>query len=341
MSERTTSSAWVKGVVDAMTAAGLAVDGLCGEAGIAPAALAEPTARVPTERVSRLWELAMVASGDPAIALRCAPTARPSKFEVVGYAMLSSPHLRAGLDRLVRYLRILSDAAEIQLGDSGATCRLELRLFGGHAPVPGARYEFDLLALLNFCRWIAGRELRPAQVEFAHPAPEGSERYRDAFQCTVRFEAPRNALVFAADDLAKPLPAADPSLADLHDRFAGERIRALDSARLSVRARQQIVRALPDGEPKREAIARALCISERTLQRRLLDEGSSFQQLLDETRRELAQSYLSQASLSFAHAAYLLGFADQAIFTRACKRWFGQTPGQVRQAQPSAWGRPA
>ena len=331
MSERTTSAAWVKGIADALNGAGLDAGALFAEAGIELAALSAPTARCATEKVSRLWDLAAERSGDRAIALRCAPAARPSKFEVVGYAMMSSPSLRAGLERLVRYLRILSDAAEIVLEDGKFGCRLELILFGGHAPVPGQRYEFDLLALLNFCRWIAGRELHPLQAEFADAAPADAARYRDAFRCPVQFGAPRNALLFAADDMSRPLPAADATLVELHDRFAGDRIRALDLARASVLARACIVRALPDGEPRREAIARAMCISERTLQRRLLEEGASFQQLLDDTRRELAERYLVQESLTFAQATYLLGFADQATFTRACKRWFALTPGQYRQ----------
>jgi AraC-like DNA-binding protein len=331
VSERTTSAAWVKGIVDSMSAAGLDALALCTEAGIALPALSDTGARCPTESVTRLWELAAARTGDAGIGLRLASTARPSKFEVVGYAMMSSPTLRAGLDRLVRYLRILSDAAEILLADSGATCRLELILFGGRSAVPAQRYEYDLLALLGFCRWIAGRDLRPVQVEFSHSVAGDAQRHREAFQCPVRFATPCNSLVFAADDLAQPLPAANPMLVELHDRFAGEHIKRLEHDRTSVRARELIVRKLPDGEPRREEIAKALCISERTLQRRLLEEGSSFVQLLDDTRRELAERYLGQPSVSLAQATYLLGFSDQGNFTRACKRWLGVTPSQYRQ----------
>jgi AraC-like DNA-binding protein len=91
-----------------------------------------------------------------------------------------------------------------------------------------------------------------------------------------------------------------------------------------------IIRRLPNGEPKREEIAKALCMTERTLQRRFQEEGTSFHQVMDDTRRELAERYLGQPHLSLAEAAYLLGFADQGNFTRACKRWFELTPGQYR-----------
>jgi AraC-like DNA-binding protein len=337
MSERTTSAAWVRGIIESLASAGFDARSICAEAGIDFAALDDPAGRVATERVSRLWQVTVSRAGDPGIVLALAATTRPSKFEVVGYAMMSSANLRTGLGRLVRYLRILSEAAAIELGDSGATCRVELELFGGREPVPGERYAYDLLALLNLCRWIAGREasaqLQPLQVELGLTQPPQPQRWRDAFGCALRFGAPRNSLVFSSDDLATPLPAANPTLAALHDRLAGDHIQRLDQARLSVRAREAIIRSLPDGEPKREAVAKTLAISEKTLQRRLLEEGASFQRLLDDTRRELAERYLGQANVSFAQAAYLLGFADQGIFTRACKRWFALTPGQYRQRQ--------
>jgi AraC-like DNA-binding protein len=91
-----------------------------------------------------------------------------------------------------------------------------------------------------------------------------------------------------------------------------------------------IVRRLPDGEPRRDEVAGELRMSERTLQRRLEEEKTSFVELLDLTRRELAEQYLGRLQLSLAQAAYLLGFADQSSFFRACKRWFDLSPGQYR-----------
>ena len=330
MSEHTTSAAWFRGVAEALSAAGLDARALCAEAGIELGALANASAGYSTEKMSLLWQLAATHSGNPAIALVTPHIARPANFEVVGYAMMSSPNLYAALERLVRYLRIVSDAATGTLSRRGEECRLDLEIFGGKRPVPRQRFEFDLLTLLTFCRWIVGRELCPLAVELAHPAPADLQPYSHAFQCPLRFNAPTNSLLFACVDLHLPLPTSNPQLAELHDRFAGERIEQLDNARTSYRARELIIRRLPDGEPKREHIAKALCMTERTLQRRFQEEGRSFHQVLDDTRRELAERYLGQHHLSLAEAAYLLGFADQGSFTRACKRWFELTPGQYR-----------
>ena len=144
------------------------------------------------------------------------------------------------------------------------------------------------------------------------------------------FDAPRNSLLFAAGDMVAGLPTSNPSLAELHERFADEYLQHFDHAQISYRAREMIIRRLPDGEPRRDEIASELCMSERTLQRRLEEEGTSFIQLMDDTRRELAEQYLGRLQLSLAQAAYLLGFADQSSFFRACRRWFDLSPGQYR-----------
>jgi AraC-like DNA-binding protein len=128
----------------------------------------------------------------------------------------------------------------------------------------------------------------------------------------------------------QPLCTSNAMLAEIHDRFAVERLQSLGSDRISLRARDVIIRKLPDGEPRREDVAGMLFMSERTLQRRFQDEGISFQRLLDETRKDLAQQYLRQPRLSLAQTAYLLGFSDQSNLHRACRRWFEMSPGQYR-----------
>jgi len=138
-------------------------------------------------------------------------------------------------------------------------------------------------------------------------------------------------LIYAVDDLVKPLSTSNPRLAALHDRYAGDYLERFDRGQTSYRVREVIIRRLPDGEPRRDQVARELCMSERTLQRRLEEEASSFVQLLNDTRRELAEQYLNRLHLSLAQAAYLLGFSEQSSFFRACKRWFGLPPGEYRR----------
>ncbi len=196
--------------------------------------------------------------------------------------------------------------------------------------MPRARIEYIVVTVIGFCRWISGRDVHPVAIELPYPPPADLAPYRTAFRCPVSFGASATSLHFAEADMNAPLPTSNPQLAELHERYAGDYIRQFDHAQTSHRAREVIIRRLPDGEPRRNEVAGELRMSERTLQRRLEEEATSFIQLLDDTRRELAQQYLGRLHLSLAQAAYLLGFADQTSFFRACKRWFDLSPGQYR-----------
>jgi AraC-like DNA-binding protein len=320
---------WVRGVAEALKAEGLDVAALFEEAGLDMAALSDPDSRFPTERVSLLWQLAVARSGDPAIGLANSNIAKPASFDVVAYTMMSSPHLLGILERVSRYVAILSDAASLAVTEDDEGHRMTLELFGGQ-PVPRQRFEFDLMTFLAFCRWVTNRDLRPLALELRFPPPADLRPYENAFRCPLRFNSSANALLFARADVLSPLPTAHPLLAKVHDRIAGEHLQRLDLAQVSSRARAAIIRRLPDGEPRRAEIASTLEMSERTLQRRLEAEGTSFQRLLDDTRCELARQYLGQTDVSLADATYLLGFRDQSSFFRACKRWFGTSPRHYR-----------
>jgi AraC-like DNA-binding protein len=330
MGKLTTAAIWVKGIAEMLAAEGLDARALLAAAGIDPAALDAPGARLPTEKISRLWELAVERTGNPAIGLAQHHVARPASFDVVGYAMMSCADLRGAFERLIRYLLILSDALTMTMSEERTGYRVTFVLFGGDRPVPRQRIEFIFVTLIGFCRWISGREVHPLSIELPYPAPADAAPYAAAFRCPLSFDASVASLLFARADLIAPLPTSNSLLAQLHERFAGDYLRHFDHAQTSHRAREVIIRRLPDGEPRRDQVASELCMSERTLQRRLEEEATSFIQLLDDTRRELAEQYLGRLHLSLAQAAYLLGFADQSSFFRACRRWFDLSPGQYR-----------
>jgi AraC-like DNA-binding protein len=313
-----------------LKAEGLDIAALFDEAGLETVALSDPDSRFPTEKVSLLWELAVARSGNATIGLVKSNIVRAASFDVVAYTMMSSAHLLGILESLNRYVGIVSDAASIVISENDEGYRMILELFGGGRPVPRQRFEFDLMTILSFCRWVTNRDLRPLALELRFPPPADLRPYQDAFECPLRFNAAANALLFARADALAPLPTAHPLLAEVHQRFATERLQRLDHLQTSSRAHAAIIRRLPAGEPRRTEVAAELEMSERVLQRRLQTEGTSFQRLLDATRRELAQQYLGQAHVSLADVTYLLGFGDRSSFFRACRRWFGTSPRRYR-----------
>jgi AraC-like DNA-binding protein len=331
LTDLTCSPAWVRGVLETLVAAGLDAPALCQQAGLPSQCAAQEGMGCSGDQLTLLWELAEAQSQDPAIAISGQQTAKPAIFGIVGYAMMASPDLLGALERLIRFVRMISELAIIDITPQGDCYRLRLELFAGQRPVGKHRFEFDCLTLLTFFRWVVGGKLSPKTVEFIHEAPLNPQAYVDTFGCPVNFGSTFNGMVFKKDDLRMPLPTSNTLLLDIHDRFAEQELAQRGNKHMTIKVRDMIVQNLPDGEPKREAIASAMCMTERTLSRRLQNEGTSFQDLLNDTRRKLALQYLRQPSLTLAEVAYLLGFSDQSTFFRACKRWFEVPPGQLRE----------
>lgn len=330
MNQRTTSAAWVKGFCGLFQDEGLNVPELLSDVGLDMAALDNPHMRCPTEKVSLLWDLAVQRSRNAMLGIAEPRASSLANFDVVGYAMMSCPNLLASLECLVRYLRVVSEAATLALQQDGDGYAIALTLFGGDNIVPRQRCEFDLLTLLSFLRWISGRRFAPLLVEFSYPEPADAQLYQHAFDSAVRFNAAANRLVLSAADLTLPLPTHSPALEKFHAQFASQCLTRLDNKTISRQTGELIAHKLLGWEPRREEIARLLCLGDRTLRRRLEEEGTSFQKILDDTRRELAQQYFAQQRYSVGEIAYMLGFADQGTLFRASKRWFNVSPKQYK-----------
>src|SRR5262249_42577871 len=206
MAERTTAAVWVKGIAEMLAAEGLDVGALFAATGIDATALDASGARVKTERISRLWELAVERSGNPALALAQHQVARPASFDVVGYTMISCADLHGAFERLIRYMLILSDALTMTMDEEAGGDRISFVLFGGDRPIPRQRIDFISIGVFPFCRWILRRDLRPCAVDFAYPAPPAPAPYREAFLCPVSSNPPRHSILFARADMTAPLP---------------------------------------------------------------------------------------------------------------------------------------
>lgn len=335
--ERGSSSAWVAGVAEMFAAKGLDTPTLFRAAGLPlPGADAPVGARFGADAMSRLWELAVAASGDSALGMdRRLPECHVN-FELPGHFVLSSASLRSGLRSLASYLALISDAATFNLQPQGQDAWLVLGHIGNRKPVPRQRQEFGLLALLTLCRWSVRRELVPLAVESVFPPPEQAQRYAAAFGVAPRFGAPATRVLLAGADLDAPLPSRDPALLALHRRMMEERLAALGGSALRARVSALLHDRLAAGEPRRADIAASLAMSDHTFQRRLADEGLNFRDLLDDTRRELAISYLADTAQPLVSIAARLGFGDTSNFFRASKRWFGVPPAVQRQRQQAA-----
>jgi AraC-like DNA-binding protein len=145
-------------------------------------------------------------------------------------------------------------------------------------------------------------------------------------------------LVFSKTDLEQPLAGACAELAQLNDNLATNYIARLDKSDVATTVRQKIIEYLPNGDCTRDKVASAMCISPTTLQFKLSQCDTNFNELLDMTRKELASSYVQQSSLSITEITFLLGFSDTSNFTRAFKRWEGVSPTDYRRQASTVSG---
>lgn len=345
----TTMSSWAKAIRRTLEARGLDARALFGAAGMDWSLLDDPTARYPVAQSARLWALAVAATSDPALGLSVASHVPATAFHALGYAVMASASLREMLERIVRYFRIVSDASALELEVDDHYCTLiahtpapppahpsrspplgqEADRAAAGEPAPEAIDAF-LSMLVRTARSLAGRDLTPALVAFRRSQPPGDAHQR-VLRAPLCFDAPKDLVRFHRADCERPLDTANRDLARHNDAIAQQlldRLKPAGAESTRARVRAALLKQLADGEPAAEEIARQLLMSLRTLQRKLAAEQTSFDAVLAELRRELAESWLREARYGVSDIAFLLGYTDASSFTRAFRRWHGVAPSR-------------
>ena len=320
----------MRGVADFLRMQELDVSKLFREAGSDIRQLERVGYRMPIEQVDRLWMLAEQHSKQPFVALSRATADKPTSFDTLAYSMMSCQNLAQAIERLVQYCAVVSDAVDLRVVNITEGCRIEVTPMEPPQPGRNSRLDYTIVTFLAFCRWVTGREITPLGVELAYPAPAELRRHKQAFSCMPRFNASGHALLLHKADLLLPLPTANAALSQLHDRVVQEVVRELQLEGIERQIATSLVRGMASGKLKRRDVASDLCMSDRTLQRRLTEAGTSFQQELDTLRRQLTTSYLRDPQMPLTGIASLLGFAEESTFYRACQRWFRLSPKQAR-----------
>jgi AraC-like DNA-binding protein len=280
------------------------------------------------ETWGRLWRELVDLSGDPDIGLKAADKLERGYYGAIDYAVRSCPNVEAAIQRAARYFRLANSEGAILIEQQGRWVSVERRIHGDEGlKLPRQAAEFALASMVRTFRLATKRPFELRAVELRHPAPRSTRVFRQVFGCEVRFGATRDAIIFDRKVLAIEMKEPDPHLEQLIEKHALAQLTAL-GARSSLldRLREALRKSLPSGEPGLSLCAEKLAISARTLQRRLDAEGTSYREVLDELRRELAAAYLAQ-EVSVLEVAFLLGYNDVSAFHRAFKKWTGRTPG--------------
>ena len=326
-------SAWVLAITTALEAQGVDPVALMAEIGMDPSKVGDLGHRYSQEQVTSLWIASVQATGDENFGLAVARHIRPSTFHVVGYAMSCSATLKRAAERFAHSARLISDSALVSFEPvAGGYClEVDLRT-AGRQPI----YQTIDTVLAGFfllCEWILTRKITPIEVRLRHRPPADEMAYKQVFDCPIRFEAQSNAIVFRAEDLEQPVPSANEELAMVLDEMTSRYLALRFGQRFSRKVRDVLARQLPTGETHKAETARIMAMTERTLLRRLRDENTTYKEVLDRLREELAFDYLLDPELTIDRIALLLGFSGSNTFSRAFVRWTGQRPSDWRVAQ--------
>lgn len=304
-------------------------------AGLPVALFQQEKVQVSTDERFAIYKAMSEVSGDPAIGLKLGTEERAERYDPIAIAALCTRSLRDALQRLARYKQ-LTCPEKIEVIEKKDECAVRFDWLLAQEQEPAALVDTCFAWIVSIARCGTGQALHPKRVEFQRPLAH-RDVYQSYFQCPVRFRPPQNLLVFRKQDLDMPLTTYNAELfAMVAPQLEAELSKQQAEKTISEQARGVLKRLLAGQRPGVQDVARELRLSTRTLQRRLTDEGVSFQQLIKEARQELARHYLLHSSLELNETAYLLGYEDASSFFRAFHSWEGTSPGEWRSSRATS-----
>ena len=290
---------------------------------------------VTTAELFALWRSVGEMSSDPGIGLKLGAEQRLERSHPAAIAVICSRTFGDALERLGRYKQ-LTCPEEIRVHRKAQEAAVEFFYVEATEPQPDVLVDMVLSWILTISRRGADGQITPLRLELTRPA-EHRELLESHFGCHVRFKADRNALVFRSSDLDRPFVTHnDELLAVIGTQLDSELEAQNRSMNVGEQVKDALKRSLAGKRPTLQDVARELGMSARTLQRRLTDAGITFQQIVEETRRELARHYLKLSAVELNETAFLLGFEDANSFFRAFQVWEGTSPGEWRTRHGAA-----
>lgn len=338
MQEAKFSIALVRDIVQYVTAQGVEANCLYTAAQIDPTWLDNPDLQVSGEVLKYLWREAIAQTGDLNLGLHTGEVFDLAAIGIVGYVLLNCQTYGQVLQKLSQYTRLFSQGVAIHhhVSDGWLHCDCEIvgNLNNYLLDEPRQPIESTFSALITATQQLTGKHLSASEVWFQHPRPDDCSEHERIFQTTVQFSQPVNRISLDPTCLNWAIRSSNPNLLSVFELHASAMLKAQNQAQhYSQKVIAAIAHHLQGEVPLIEAIAHSLTISVRQLQRELQTEETSYQQLLDDTRKELALRQLQIAETSIHDLAFLLGFSEPSAFHRAFKRWTGKTPRNYRLTQ--------
>lgn len=308
---------------------GLSSANILRRAGLPDDLLTRPAVRLSSPDFYRFWDGMQAESADPLFPLLLCEVIRGESFSPPLFAALCSPNLLVAAQRIARYKKIVAPM-QLDVREEGDTVILDLRWIESGPTPPLSLVITELLFLVSLARLGTRERIAPVRVcTTALPTP------REAFEAFLGVHIQKagvHRLVFRRTDALRPFLTSNDGVWAAFEPELRTRLAALDgSVPIGQRVRSALLEALPSGLVAMDAIARKLAVSKRTLQRQLEAEGTTYLNLVRQTRESLARHYLQNTGLPISEIAFLLGFGEPSSFYRAFREWTGQSPDHLRR----------
>lgn len=323
----TTLTSWAQLIWETLQDDGIDSRAVFAKAGLDPALLSDPTGRYPASAMRVLWQEGEARHSKKDFGLAVGQRWHPTTFNALGFAWLASDSLYTALERLVRYAQLVNSGIVAALNTEGTVYQLTIQ---PHAGAHGAANLAGLTAVVVMCRALMGPSFTPVELGLTLDANTHSSAIQKFFGCRIRSCDSNSYINIDRQQAHIHLPGANSQLALVNEQLALKNVSEIAGSNIRARAAHAIAKRLPTGTVNEDSVAAELALSTRSLQRRLSEEHTSFKEMLDRVRRELAKHYLESGEHSLSEISYLLGYGDQASFSRAFKRWFGASPSQFR-----------
>ncbi|MGH1373625.1 MAG: AraC family transcriptional regulator [Cellvibrionaceae bacterium] len=341
MPERLTVVAtWGRAIANALEHYDCNSEAIFAQVGLDPKESYDPNAHYPIDKVAELLKLAVSTTNDEAFGLKVSRFLPNTYMPALGMLVSASENMLKGFESLCRFFKAVNDVAELDIREDGDRVFLEYRLvkdiekllpvdMNHHIPLEIVDATFA--GLVGNVRANLDPNFSVSQVFLTRSKPDDTTAFDEMFQAPIHYSQAINKLEFDYAVLTKPLITANPEMAQVNEQIMKSLLENSNQNQMATDIQLHILEQLPTGEPSQEDIASALHLSARQLRRKLQQSGTSYAQLLQSTRHDLAKKYLLQPNLPICDIAHLLGFNDQSNFSKAFKRWEGRSPAVFRK----------
>ncbi len=310
---------------------GIDANEVYGEAGFDPAVLGTNGARIPFHQFVRLWKILEDKNADPDLGLHLGEKAFAFPGHILFILMLNAPTIKDAIEKFCRYFNLLNDITTPLFSFNSNLATLSIHFHTNDFKPSRQIFEGILAAYTSVLHRVSEKTIKFDGVYFVHPRPRDISEHQRVFDAPLFFDQAENKLTFNTKHLDLPLQLSNKEVLETLEQLAQKLQQRLYAyGPWSDKVSRIMMNRLKGEKTDIESIARKLAVSPRNLQKQLKNEGVTYQKLLDHVRKEQAVYFLEKTNIAISEIAFLLGYSEQSVFSRAFKRWVGSSPGQFR-----------